>query len=45
MHIIHFEGYHAKKNINGESTYKKRGWILGDSYDPNWFVNGTDRHM
>jgi len=45
VYIINYNSLMPKKDIYGEDTYKKMGWILGESYDPNWLVNGTDRHM
>ena len=31
--------------INKKTIYERLNWTLGDSYDPNWYINGTDRHM
>lgn len=45
VYICDYNTLTPKKDINNINTYMKWGVSLADSYDPNWLINGTDRHM
>ncbi|KAA0004325.1 MAG: hypothetical protein FE043_00895 [Thermoplasmata archaeon] len=44
-YICNYNSLLPLEDKKGESTYEKNGWTPESSYDPNWFLNGTDIHM